>query len=222
MASRKTTTTTKNKSRGTEASFQEDFLYQALETELGGVKVYTTALRCVQNDDLREEWERYLEQTEKHVQILQDVCRKFGLDPNAARPGRKVVEFIGKSLVKAMEMALDAGDEQGAEIVAAECVTLAETKDHANWQLIGKIAENTDGPEARALQDAHDEVEEEEDEHLYHTAGWARELTLQALGLPCELPPPEEEEDVHSAVEAEEAKEHEHAHVAGRGRSTHE
>ena len=224
MASRKTASSTKTKSRSAQIPFREDLLYKALETELGGVKVYTTALRCVQNDDLREEWERYLEQTEKHVQILQDICRKMGLDPNATSPGRKVVEFIGKSLVKAMEMALDGGDEQAAEIVAAECVTLAETKDHANWQLIGKIAENTDGPEAGALQDAHDEVEGEEDEHLYHTAGWARELSLQALGLPRELPPPEEEEDVHSAVEAEEAKEHaeEHAHVGGRGRSTHE
>ncbi len=223
MANRKTTSTAKTKSRSTEASFKEVFLLQALETELGGVKVYTTALRCVQNDDLREEWEKYLEQTEKHVQILQDVCRKMGLNPNTASPGRKVVEFIGKSLVKAMEMALDAGDEQGAEIVAAECVTLAEAKDHANWQLIGKLAENLDGPEAGALQDAHDEVEGEEDEHLYHTAGWARELSLQALGLPCELPPPEEEEDVHSASEAEHAQEHQaHAHLAGRGRSTHE
>ena len=35
---------------------QADLLYQALETELGGVEIYTTALTCVQNDDLREEW----------------------------------------------------------------------------------------------------------------------------------------------------------------------
>jgi ferritin-like metal-binding protein YciE len=224
MASRKTTSPTKTKSRATEVPFKKDFLYQALETELGGVKVYQTALRCVQNDDLREEWEKYLEQTEKHVQILEDVCRKMGLDPKAASPGRKVVDTIGKALVKAMEMALESGDESAAEIVAAECVTLAETKDHANWQLIGKLAESLDGPEADALQEAHDEVEEEEDEHLYHTAGWARELSLQALGLPCELPPAEEEEDVHSAEEAAEAQKHagEHAQMAGRSRSAHE
>ena len=39
-----------------------ELLYQALETELGGVQVYTTALRCVQNKELKEEpqeqWER--------------------------------------------------------------------------------------------------------------------------------------------------------------------
>ena len=37
-----------------------ELLYQSLETELGGVQVYTTALRCAENDDLKEEWEEYL------------------------------------------------------------------------------------------------------------------------------------------------------------------
>jgi len=40
-----------------------ELLYQALETELGGVEIYTTALRCVVNAELKEEWEKYLEQT---------------------------------------------------------------------------------------------------------------------------------------------------------------
>jgi hypothetical protein len=37
-----------------------ELLYQGLETELGGTQVYETALRCVQNDELRKEWEEYL------------------------------------------------------------------------------------------------------------------------------------------------------------------
>ncbi len=36
----------------------QDLLYQALETEKGGVEVYKTALRCALNEDLKEEWER--------------------------------------------------------------------------------------------------------------------------------------------------------------------
>ena len=35
----------------------EDLLWQALETEMGGIQVYTAALECVQNDELRREWE---------------------------------------------------------------------------------------------------------------------------------------------------------------------
>lgn len=50
------------------------------------------------------------------------------------------------------------------------------------------------------------QLEEEEDEHLYHTQGWARELRLKALGLKAEIPPPEERRDVKSAAEAEDAK----------------
>jgi hypothetical protein len=48
-----------------------ELMYQALETEMGGVQIYTTALRCVLNDELKEEWEKYLEQTRNHVQIVQ-------------------------------------------------------------------------------------------------------------------------------------------------------
>jgi len=185
---------------------QTDLIYQALETELGGVEIYTTALECVRNDDLRDEWEKYLEQTKKHVEVMRDMCTRLDLDPDRETPGRQVVRHIGKALVKAMQLALGAGEPEAAEIVAAECVTLAETKDHANWALIGKLAQNASGETQGVLQAAYDKVEDEEDEHLYHTSGWARELWLDSLGLPAQLPPPEEEEDVHSEEEAVEAK----------------
>ena len=42
----------------------DQLLYEALETELGGVEVYKTTLRCVVNRDLKKEWEEYLEQTQ--------------------------------------------------------------------------------------------------------------------------------------------------------------
>jgi hypothetical protein len=67
-------------------------------------------------------------------------------------------------------------------------------------------AEKLKGDEGRALKEAHRKVEDQEDEHLYHTAGWSRELWVDALGMPAELPPPEEEKDVKSAVGAARAK----------------
>ena len=48
-----------------EMKMVKELLLQALEHEMGGVKVYETALKCVQNEDLKEEWEKYLEETEK-------------------------------------------------------------------------------------------------------------------------------------------------------------
>jgi rubrerythrin len=188
------------------ATVPVDLLYQALETEKGGVQIYATALRCAVNKDLREEWEKYLEQTRTHVQTVTDILRELDLDPNAETPGRKVVRYIGTSLVKAIEMALRSADPQAAQIVAAECVVLAETKDHLNWELIGELAKNAGAAEAALLKPAYERIEDEEDEHLYHTTGWTRELWIQALGMPAVLPPPEEVKKVETAIEAARAK----------------
>jgi rubrerythrin len=184
----------------------QELLYQALQTEMGGVEVYETALRCVQNEDLEEEWEEYLEQTKHHVEIVREVFTKLNLDPEAETPGRAVVRHIGESLVAAMEMALESGPPEAAELVATECVVLAETKDHLNWELIGMLAGKAKGETAQALRDAYKEVEDQEDEHLYHTTGWSRELWIKGLGMPAVLPPPEEEKDVKTAIGAARAK----------------
>ena len=183
-----------------------ELLYQGLETELGGVQVYTTALRCVENEDLKEEWEEYLEQTKNHVTIMQDVLTKLDLDVDEETPGRKVVRTIGEALVESMEMALAEGKPGAAQLVAAEAVVLAETKDHQNWHLIGEVAKKVKGEVAKILKEAHEQVEHEEDEHLYHTKGWARELWIESLGMKAVLPPPEEVKQVETAIGAARAE----------------
>lgn len=188
------------------ANVPVDLLYQALETEKGGVQIYSTALRCVINKDLKTEWQKYLEQTKHHVQVVTGVLKELGLDPNAETPGRKVVRYIGTSLVKAMELALRCADPNAAQIVAAECVTLAETKDHLNWDLIGELSKKIDPEQAALLKPAYEQVEDEEDEHLYHTSGWTRELWIEALGMPAVIPPPEEVKKVETAIEAAQAR----------------
>jgi hypothetical protein len=183
-----------------------ELLYQALETEIGGIQVYETALECAVNDDLRKEWQEYLEQTRTHRRVLLSVFESLGLDPATQTPGRQVVAHLGASLVQAMRMALEAGDPVGAELVAGECVVLAETKDHLNWELIGHVARNGQGQETKVLMQAFEAVEQDEDHHLYHTAGWTRELWIDSLGLPAVLPPPEEIKQVETAIGASRAE----------------
>jgi rubrerythrin len=183
-----------------------ELLLQALETELGGVQVYQAAIGCAVNKDLKEEWEKYLSQTTRHVEIVQELCGEFGIDPEQETPGRKVVHHIGASLVEAMRMAVEAGNPKAAEIVACECVVLAETKDHLNWELIAELGKESKGKHAEALKQASDEVEDQEDEHLYHTRGWCRELWISSLGMPAVLPPPEEEKKVKTEIGAARAK----------------
>lgn len=183
-----------------------ELLYQALETERGGILVYTTALKAAVNDDLRKEWEEYLDETRTHEEVLTRVFEQLELDTETQTPGRAVVAHHGESLVQAIEMALASANPAAAQLVAAECVVLAETKDHSNWELIGHVAVNGQGPLAKVLKQAYEAVEQDEDHHLYHTKGWCRELWIESLGFPAVLPPPEEVKQVETAIGASRAE----------------
>jgi rubrerythrin len=185
----------------------QELLYQALETERGGIKVYERAIDCAVQPQLKEEWTEYLEQTRQHEQILRETLQAFELDPETDSPGRQVVRHIGESLVAAMELAQrSGGPPEAAELVACECVVHAETRDHMNWELIGRCAQELSGREAEALRAAYKKVEDQEDEHLYHSKGWGRELWIQSLGMEAVLPPPEEVQKVQTAIGAAKAE----------------
>lgn len=183
-----------------------ELLLQALETERGGIQIYTAAIKAAQNEDLKEEWQEYLDETRTHEEVLIRVFGELGLDTEQQSPGRSVVAHQGKSLVAAIKLAMDTADPAAAELVAAECVVLAETKDHQNWELIGHVAKHATGGEAKVLKTAFDAVEKDEDHHLYHTKGWCRELWIQSLGFPAVLPPPEEVKQVETAIGASRAE----------------
>jgi rubrerythrin len=184
----------------------KELVLQSLEHERGGIQVYETALKCVLNEELKEEFTRYLEQTRTHERVLLQVCSRLGWEAEEDSPGRRIVKSLGQSLVQAMNSALSSAPREAAELVACECVVLAETKDHADWELLKKCAEKATATEKEALQEAADKVEDEEDEHLYHSKGWCRELWLQSLGLKAILPPPEERHHVTTAIGAARAE----------------
>ena len=184
----------------------EELILQSLEHEMGGVQVYESAVSCALAPELKQEWQRYLEQTRSHVEVLRALSKELGLDATKETPGRSVVRHVGKALVEAMKMAVAAGNPEAAQLVACESVVLAETKDHLDWELIGKCAEHLTGTQAEALKRAYEQVEDQEDEHLYHTRGWCRELWLQSLGIPAVLPPPEERQHVRTAIGAAKAE----------------
>lgn len=183
-----------------------ELLLQALETERGGIKIYENAIQCAVNPDLKKEWTEYLQETRKHEEVLTRVFELLEIDTEMSSPGRQVVAHLGESLVMAMQMARESADAAAAELVAGECVVLAETKDHLNWELIGHIANHSTTDSAKVLKSAHEAVEKDEDHHLYHTTGWTRELWIQSLGFPAMLPPPEEVKNVESKMQAARAE----------------
>jgi hypothetical protein len=183
-----------------------ELLLQSLEQERAGVEIYLTALTCAVDSELKKEWQTYHEQTVSHATALEDVCQVLGVDPEAETPGRTVVRQLGQSMIDAMSFALAAGPPTLAQLVASECVLLAETKDHLDWELIGKCAQELSGDQGEALQEAFDEIEEQEDEHLYHMKGWCRELWINSLGMSAILPPPEDRKHVKTAIGAARAE----------------
>jgi hypothetical protein len=190
----------------TDATQVRELLHQALETEQGGIKVYQAAIECAVHPQLREEWTEYLEQTRSHERVLRETLQSMGFDPDAETPGRKVVRHIGDSLVAAMAMARQGDSPEAAQLVATECVVHAETRDHMNWELIGRCSREMPDGEGEALKAAYDKVEDQEDEHLYHSRGWGRELWIQSLGMEAVLPPPEEVQKVQTAIGAAKAE----------------
>lgn len=189
-----------------ESLHTQELLYQALETELGGVRIYVSALPCAMNEDLHEEWETCLAHTRLHRDLLLDAFNRLGLDPETQTVGRQVAAFQGKSLLRAIELTYLAGDPVAAQITAAECVVLAGTKAQLNWELIGLVARASKGELARVLQAAHEQVEQAESRRLYCTRGWARELWIESLGLPAILPPDEEISQLEMEAEASRAE----------------
>jgi ferritin-like metal-binding protein YciE len=184
---------------------RDELLLQMLETEIGGVKVYQTALTCALNSELRAEWEKYLRQTTQHVSVVETLMQALGV-ASRDTPTRLVVRHIGGSLVAAMKLAKATAPAEAAEIVACECVVHAETKDHANWELLKTYAQAAKSEEKRAIDAATEAIEDEEDEHLYHSKGWCRELSIASLGMTAVLPPPEEQKDVKTAIGAARAQ----------------
>ena len=183
-----------------------ELLLQSLEHEKGGVEVYETAIECAINEDLHEEWTKYLEETRTHERVLTEVCQALEIDPNQETPGRQIVRGLGQALLKAMKQAQSGGNPEAAQLVACECVVLAETKDHLDWDLLGECAKKLKGEQGKALKEAYEEVEDQEDEHLYHTKGWCRELWIESLGMKAVLPPPEERKHVKTAIGAARAE----------------
>jgi len=184
----------------------KDLLLQMMETELGGEQVYRAALKSVQNTDLKKEWTGYLNETITHQNVVRTTCELLNIDADEQTPTREVVKHIGASLVKAIELAQKSGNSTAAQLVACECVVHAETKDHLNWELLGKVAKAATGSTAQALTKAYEIVENDEDHHYYHTRGWCRELWIENLGLPAVLPPPEETKQVETAIGAARAE----------------
>jgi hypothetical protein len=140
-------------------------------------------------------------ETRTHVTALERVCEAMKLDVAKETPGRAVVRHNGAAMVEAMKMALSTGTPAAAELVACECVVLAETKDHAE-----QVRAANDGRRSRRSQKRLRGRRKSGERAPLPCQGWCRELWLESSGLKSVLPPPEERHHVKTAIGAARAE----------------
>ena len=155
-------------------------LSEFLAVEMGGQKLYEKALGLVSDSEVRTKFREFHKQTLKHQKVLTDVIHRLGGNTRAQSPTAKVAAGKAQALLRSMDANGLSKDQ--AELNAIENIVLAETKDHADWELIGKIArQSTDDRLREILGAAASEVEQEEDEHLNWTRKKLGELQMEAL-----------------------------------------
>ena len=158
-----------------------DKLSEFLTVEEGGVKLYEAALKHVHDREVKEKFHEFHQQTVRHVEILTNIIEKLGGKPSYKSAGAKIANEKATALLKTMsETKAMSRDE--AELNAIENIVIAETKDHADWELLGHIAHRAeDSHLSQLLKPAVSEVEKQEDEHLNWTQKKMGELALAAL-----------------------------------------
>ncbi|HYE73989.1 MAG TPA: hypothetical protein VEF04_11695, partial [Blastocatellia bacterium] len=142
-----------------------------------GVHLYRTAAGMTKIPEFRERYEEFGRETENHVRILAELTTAMGGDPMYVSPQARIDEALNS---KMMETILLNGsiDDLTQELTMLDTVILAETRCHANWELLSLMADQVpDSAMKQALQDAVSQVGPQEDEHIR----WARQMWQQTL-----------------------------------------
>jgi rubrerythrin len=158
-----------------------DKLSEFLTVEKGGKELYEAALRHVQHPEVAAKFREFHKQTIRHEEILTNIIEKLGGKPSYKSVGAKLAEKKAQALLKTMNETAGLTPDQ-IEVNAMENIVLAETKDHADWELLGHIAHRSEDSQlSNLLKPAVSEVEGQEDEHLNWTKTKMGELALLAL-----------------------------------------
>ncbi len=188
------------------ASQIEELLYQALETEIGGLSIYETALACAVNEDLKKGVAGLSRRNPHASPRAADRVRAVGAGSRtpAARPGG------GAPYRRGAGQGHEDGDQRGRRQrgAAGRDRMRGAGRNQGSRELDAdrRGRDQHGGTEGKVLKQAYDAVVTDEEHHLYHTKGWSRELWIDALGYPAVLPPPEEVKQVESAIGASRAE----------------
>jgi rubrerythrin len=163
---------------GLDAAFVADLLSACLAHERCGVHLYRSVANRTGEEELRRKYEEFGAETERHVEILEELIVGRGGDPQYVSPSARATEKAGAGLVETTFLLGGSLDLATQEAVMLEAVMLAEAKDHGNWELLAALTEEmADGPVKEQFRLATTEVLAQEEEHY----GWASATRAQML-----------------------------------------
>lgn len=117
-----------------------DMLSEFLMVEQGGLQLYRTALGRCTNPELKAKYTEFLAETSHHREVLANLIQELGGDPSYVSPTARVAQYKASKLLESA-VVIDGLSEAEIELGDVENVLLAETKDHADWSLLSKMAE---------------------------------------------------------------------------------
>jgi rubrerythrin len=165
---------------GLNAVFLADTLSAFIAHEQCGVHLYRVVAGASQNPILKGKYERFLGQTEHHVNILERLVSALGGNPYYVSPTARLVHSMNTGMLQGVVLAAGSADPLTRELAMLEAVLLAETKDHGDWAFLAHLADEVPEGDARsALRAAVQEVAPEEDEHV----NWARDTWQRMSSL---------------------------------------
>src|SRR5713101_5668743 len=157
-----------------------DLLSEFLAVEQGGQQLYEKSLELVFDSEVKTKFREFLKQTMTHQKVLTEIITKLGGNPHSQSRTAKIATTKAQALLPTMDDPGLSRDQN--QLNAMENIVLAETTDHADWELLGKITRQTTDARLRdVLAPAAKNVEQEEDEHLNWTRKKLGELQMAAL-----------------------------------------
>jgi hypothetical protein len=129
---------------------------------------------------LKSKYESFGEETERHVEILEELILAMGGDPQYVSPAARATEGADAKMLESTFLLAGSVDVMTAEMAMLDAVLAAEALDQANWaamaELAGKLPE---GELADRFTQAVNEVILEEDKHVT----WARDARTRMIAL---------------------------------------
>ena len=192
---------TRSRSHGGRLSpeWVKNFFAEMLAVERGGIQLYQRALDELAHENLRSKLEDFHRETERHVELCEQLVEAAGGDEGTTSPGAEAAQHKAEGLLTAEV------PENMADVNNIENLVLAETKDHWNWETLGSLMGKLENGELKKLATrAVREVRRQETDHV----AWAQKtLTQLALEAAQQTDQMDEERSADDEARDEEAEE---------------